>query len=108
MAVYKKTNISKKSLIALLYSEIDQKNVRVVSSGEIISNPKIQNELIKGIKNGTYEHVELMFPKSALERTDNWEIDGIDLDQKTALVTIFTPSTKIYISCELNIFDKKE
>jgi hypothetical protein len=49
-----------------------------------------------------------MFPKSALERTDNWEIDGIDLDQKTALVTISTPSTKIYISCELNFVDKKE
>lgn len=108
MAVYKPTNISKKSLLALLYSEIDQKNVRVASTGEIISNPKVQNDLLKGIKNGTYEYVELMFPKSALERTDNWEIDGIDLDQKTALVTIFTPSTKIYISCELNIVEKKE
>lgn len=108
MAVYKPTNISKKSLIALLYSDIDQKNVRVRSTGEIISNPKVQKDLLNGIKYGTYEYIELMFPKSALERTDNWEIDGIDLDQKTALVTISTPSTKIYISCELNFVDKKE
>lgn len=106
MALYRPTKIGKKSFIALLYSDTDQKNVRVTATGEVISNPENQNELIKGIKKGIYEHIELIFPKRSLEKTDNWEINGIDLDEATALVTISEKGIKNYISCELNIKQK--
>lgn len=49
-----------------------------------------------------YEAIELSYPRSWLERNDNWSIDGIDFGAKMALVTIHGISGDRYLSCKLS------
>ena len=107
MANYVESNIPKKAFIALLDSNIDQTFVKLVSSGEKIrindlKNPIDGKTLQVGLNNGVYEAIELSYPRSWLERNDNWSIDGIDFATKMALVTIHGISGDRYLSCKLS------
>lgn len=107
MANYVKSNIPKKAFIALLDSNIDQTFVKLVSTGEKLrindlKNPIDGRTLQVGLNNGVYEVIELSYPKSWLERNDNWSIDGIDFGAKMGFVTIHGASGDRYLSCKLN------
>ena len=107
MANYVESNIPKKAFIALLDSNIDQTFVKLVSTGEKLrindlKNPIDGRTLQVGLNNGVYEAIELSYPRSWLNKNDNWSIDGIDFGTKMAFVTIHGRSGDRYLSCKLN------
>lgn len=107
MSNYQSTNISKNAFLALLDSKIDQTFVLEVSTGQKIrindlKNPVNAKVLNAGLKSGVYEVIERSYPKSFLEKHDNWEISGIDYTTKTALVTVQSASGSRYLVCKLN------
>ena len=107
MANYVETNISKQAFLALIDSKIDQNFVREVATGSRLrindlKNPINARDLQIGISNGVYEAIELSYPKSFLEKNDNWFISGIDYESRLAMVVVQAASGDRYLVCKLN------
>lgn len=83
--------INKSTFLAMLPTNIDNDNVRVVTTGETISVTKVaERDIRKNIKNGVWERIELSQPRKLyVELNDeDWDILSFNPEKREVCVEV--------------------
>ena len=106
MANYQRSVMSRNTLLALIETDPDPGVVRLSSTGEIVPAPAY-DKLLSGLSSGLYEQVERAYPRRVMLESDAWELVGVDMASRTALVRLDAYSGPRYVSCDLTVRQNK-
>ena len=87
--------LSKATFLAMLPTNTDTDNVRVIATGEVISLAGVAEiDVQKNINKGIWERIELAQPRKLYVELDdaNWDIISFNPESRVACVEIRTPS----------------
>lgn len=85
--------LSKATFLAMLTSNVDTDNIRVVATGEVISLSNVDEiDVEKNINKGIWERIELSYPRKLYLELDNddWDIISFNPESREVCVEIRT------------------